>query len=104
MSGVEAAELGRRMVAHEPGSVGGALQGVVVDDDQPAVRRQVDVALDEIASGLDSRAERPHRVLGMVGRVAPMATQQWAALVVRVFVAIAYGLSQAPVSLTAFET
>src|ERR1700730_2745487 len=89
------------MVAHHPLAVCRALKSVVVNDDQPAVGRQVDVTLDQVAPGLDSRPERTHRVLGIVGWVAPMATQQWSAVVVCGFVTIANGFSQAPVSLTA---
>src|SRR5207249_746698 len=94
VAGVELAQLGRGVLAHQADAVGGALERVVVDDDQPAVRRQVDVALDEVAARGDRRPERPHCVLRMLGRVAAMAAQERPSLVVRSLVTRANRLSQ----------
>src|SRR5205823_9886098 len=60
---VQLPELSRRVVTDEPGAVGRAFEGVVVDDDEPPVRRQVDVTFDEVAADGHRRAERPHGVL-----------------------------------------
>jgi hypothetical protein len=104
MTGVEAAELGGGVVAHQPCAVGGALQCVIVDDDKTAVRREMDVAFDQIAPGGDGGPERSHRVLRVLGRISAVTAQKRAAFVVCGFVAVLYRLSQAPVSLTAGET
>src|SRR4029077_10223035 len=94
LAGVELPQLGRSVVAHESRAVRGALERVVVNNDEPAVGRQVDVALDEVAASLDGRAKRPHRVLRMMGWIAAMASEQWPALVVRVLVTRSNALSQ----------
>ena len=94
VAGVELAQLGRGVVADEPNAVGRPIQRVVVDHDQPSVRRQVDVALDEVAAGRDRGAKRPHRVLRVLGGVAPVPAQQGPAVVVCTLVARANRLSQ----------
>jgi hypothetical protein len=104
MTGVEAAELGGGVVAHQPCAVGGALQRVIVDDDKTAIRGQMDVAFDQIAPGRDGGPERSHGVLRVLGRISAMTAQKRSAFVVCVFVAVLYRLSQAPVSLTACAT
>src|SRR2546427_503116 len=54
------------MIAHQARPVGGALERVVVDNDQSAVGREMHIALDEIATGGDGRPKRTHRVFRMV--------------------------------------
>ena len=82
LAGVETTELGGRMIAHQAGPVGGALERVVVDNDQSAVGREMHIALDEIATGGDGRPKRTHRVFRMVRRVASVSSQQRPAFVV----------------------
>jgi hypothetical protein len=48
---------------------------VVVDHGQLAVGGQVHVALDEVAADFDRRLERSQGVLGMLGRISPVAAQ-----------------------------
>ena len=79
---VQLPELSRRVVTDEPGAVGRAFEGVVVDDDEPPVRRQVDVTFDEVAADSHRRAERPHGVLRVLRGIAPVTAQQRPALVV----------------------
>ena len=57
VAGIELAQLGGAAIADEAFAVGGAIEGVVVDDDEPSIRRQVHVALDEVASGGDRGTE-----------------------------------------------
>jgi len=52
-AGVEPAQLRGGVIAHEAGAVGGPIERVVVDDHQPAVGGEVDVAFDEVAAGAD---------------------------------------------------
>jgi hypothetical protein len=104
VAGVETPQLGGSVVADQSSSVGGALQRVIVDDDKAPVRGQVDVAFDQVTPRRDGRTERAHRVLGVLGRISAMTSQERASVVVGGFVAIAYRLSQAPVMLTAFGT
>ncbi len=83
---VQLAQLGRGVVAHQAVAVGGALERVVVDDHQAAVRRQVNVAFDEVATRVDRGAERLHGVLWKLRRIAAVAAEKRPALVVCVLV------------------
>jgi len=57
LAGIEAPQLGGGVIAHQAGSIGGALERVVVDDHQPAVRRKVHVTFDQVATGGDRGSE-----------------------------------------------
>ena len=99
LAGVELHQLGGGVITYQAVSVGRAIEGVVVDDHQPSIRREVDVALDQVAAGRDRGTKRAHRVFGVVGRVAPVAAEQWATVIVGGLVASADGFDQAPESL-----
>jgi hypothetical protein len=73
---------------------------MVVDDHEPAVGREVNIAFDQVTPDRDGRAKGPHGVLGVLGRVASMAAHEWPAIVVGRLISIADGMNQAPVSLT----
>ncbi len=88
LAGVEPAQLSRGLVAHHAGAVGGPLEGVVMDDHQPAVQREVHVALDKIAAGIDRGPERSDGVFGMVCGVAAVPTQERVAFVVSGLIAV----------------
>src|SRR5260370_357738 len=79
---VEAAQLGGRVISDQALAVCGALERVVVDDDQPAVGGEVDVAFDEVAPGIDGGAKRSHRVFGMLRGIASVSAEERAAVVV----------------------
>jgi len=51
--GIQPAELGEGLEADRPLPICGGVEQVVVDDDQLAVERQVDVAFDQVAPQLD---------------------------------------------------
>ena len=94
VAGVEAAQLGGRVVANQALSIGRPLERVIVDHDQAAVRREMDVAFDEIAPGGDRRTKGADRVFGMLGGVATMSADQGTAVVMRSLVASTDRLSQ----------
>src|SRR6266849_3716566 len=82
LAGVEAAQLGGSVIAHEARAVGGPLERVVVDDHEPAVRGEVHVAFDQVAARRDRGPERPHGVFRMLRGVATMPAQQGSAVIV----------------------
>ena len=91
---VELAQLGRREVFDQPAAVGGAVEGVVVNDDEATVGRKVHVAFDEVAAGGDGGPERPQSVLRILRRVAAVAAYQRPPLIMRSLVTRANRLSQ----------
>ncbi len=57
-------------------TVGRPVEGLVVDDRELPVGREVHVQLDRVGTGLDPEPERFHRVLGRLRRRAPVRHHQ----------------------------
>jgi predicted lipoprotein len=70
---VQAADAGPWHVLDRPSSVRGAVEGLVVDNDEPSVPGQVDVALDGVGAQVEGPAEGGHRIFRGVGHGAPVA-------------------------------
>src|ERR671934_2745862 len=64
------------VIANQPMPIGGALEQVVVDHRQGAVRGQMYIALDHVHAQFDSGTKRGQRVLGELVGVAAVAAEQ----------------------------
>jgi hypothetical protein len=72
-AGVEGLEFGQGHVGHGAGAVGGAVNGGVVNDDQLAVGREMDIELDDGQAEVDGVLEAGEGVLRGFGTSATMA-------------------------------
>ena len=72
-AGIERLELGQRMVADCAVAVGGSIDGLVVNDDERVVPRQVHVQLNPVGAKLEPTLEGGQSVFGTVAHRAAMA-------------------------------
>ena len=73
MAGVQLLEVLEVQILHVPRTIGGAVQRVIVDDDELATPRAVEIELDGIYAGLQRARERRQGVLGRDRRRAEPA-------------------------------
>jgi hypothetical protein len=76
VAGRDGAHLGERQLADVATAGRGALEVGVVDHDHAPVARELDVQLDGAGAELERPRKRGERVLGAVGRVAPVGDHE----------------------------